>query len=79
MSSSRIVQKQSRTSCRYRGLQKKKQERTLKKSVITTIYKLLSVSSINVGIYYKLCSWKTEVNSVAFLKMREKIKMLESR
>ena len=56
MSSSRIVQKQSRTSCRYWGLQKKKQERTLKKSVITTIYKLLLVSSINVGIYYKLCS-----------------------
>ena len=79
VSSSRIVQKQSRTSCRYWGLQKKKQERTLKKSVITTIYKLLSVSSINVGIYYKLCSWKTEVNSVAFLKMREKIKILESR
>lgn len=38
------------------GITEKKQKRTLKKSAITTIYKLLSVPSIDVGINHKLCA-----------------------
>ena len=79
MSSSRIAQKQSRTSCRYWGLQKKNKKGPWKSLLLQLYISFYRYRASTLEYITSCVLWKTEVNSVAFLKMREKIKMLESR
>lgn len=79
VSSSRIAQKQSRTSCRYWGLQKKNKKGPWKSLLLQLYISFYRYRASTLEYITSCVLWKTEVNSVAFLKMREKIKMLESR